>query len=1269
MFKSEYKFRIYHILIELKHGDTAFRMNLLSKSIVILVTLLSLFFSNGVIAINVQSSLHASQTSEITSSQFNLTDEEKNWLIDHPEITVGVMNAWAPFNFVDKYGVPSGIGADYIALLNKRLGGVLKLKSGTWENIYNGVKEKRLDALMDITLRPEREIYFNFTAPYLSVPHVIVARKNDSFLNNEDDLIGKTVALERGFGNVNFFRKNYPQVQILEYTDTKLALDAVSRGEADAYAGNRSVALYLIGQEVMTNLKVHGRLRKKGSILSIGVRKDWKILAKILDRALTDISQDEIRRIQSRWVGDVKNYKQIFLTDREQAWINNHPTVRIAFDGNYPPYSYKNEQGEFSGVVVDIAHELAVRLGLQLEIYPHGQWQQLYQAGKNRDVDIIATLVKRPEREQWFEFTRPHTLLRQYVVTRKEKLEALNQKSSLAGRTIAVIEGYSMTDILLKEIKNITPYYVMDLREAIEAVSVGKADAVIADIGIAQHIIAMSGLSNLGFATLYTKEKSRQRFGVRKDWPELALILDKALQSLSYKELINIYSRWTVPKAETAISDLFDRPITLTMEEKVWLDKHPVIRLASDYNWPPFETINERGEFNGIAADYMKLIEQRIGIKFMRSPKKPWSEIMEMVSNRELDLFSCAMETEQRMSYAMFTKPYISNPMIIVTRDDVDYVDGIQGLQDKKIAIEQGYASSELLSKKHPELLLQAYNDSLSAMLAVSKGEAFAYVGNIATMSHVARVQGITNIKISGQIPYQFELALGARSDWPELVTILQKALDSISLKEKNAILQKWISIDLEKPYDYSLLWKAVVITVVILLVFLYWNLTLKKKVHERTSQLRHQANFDALTDLPNRVLIIDRLNQLLNEAERNNTQVAVLFLDLDDFKKINDSLGHDVGDQLLIETADRLQAVVRTGDSVGRLGGDEFIILLGGLKDLSDTGLVAENVHNSFKKAFKINNRELILTTSVGIAHYPNDGDNPSLLLRNADSAMYHSKQLGRNTYSFFTDAMNQKVARRLLIDEHMHGALERGEFEVYYQPKVNIENRHITGFEALLRWHNQALGQISPDEFIPIAEHNSLIIPIGQFVLERALDITARWQKEHGQIFSMAVNLSPLQFRDPGLLACIETALQQSGLTKESLELEITEGVLMSGHGYIEDTLHGIKELGINIAMDDFGTGYSSLSYLRNYPFNVLKIDRSFINDITFEQADRELVNAAIAMAHGLQIKVVAEGVETEEQLAYLKNMGCDYGQGYLFGKPMSAQAMSKILQSENK
>ena len=431
--------------------------------------------------------------------------------------------------------------------------------------------------------------------------------------------------------------------------------------------------------------------------------------------------------------------------------------------------------------------------------------------------------------------------------------------------------------------------------------------------------------------------------------------------------------------------------------------------------------------------------------------------------------------------------------------------------------------------------------------------------------------------------------------------------------------------------------------------------------------KIARQANFDPVTDLPNRFLAMDRLSQTILESKRDKNMTAILFLDLDHFKKINDSLGHEVGDQVLVEAAIRLQASVRKGDTVARLGGDEFLVILGRLKKSADVRPVIKNILSKFKSPFSFDGRNLVMTTSIGIAIYPDDGLRNIDLLRNADTAMYHAKHLGRNHYTFFTEEMNVNLSRQLAVEEQLHGAFDRNEFEIHLQPKIDLSTSVIGSAEALLRWNNKVLGDVPPDEFIGIAERSGLIIELGRHVLAISIGYARELSALTGKNFKIAVNLSPNQFRDPGLVTFIEDELQKNGIQADHLELELTEGVLLSGHPHIERDLNALHSLGIRIAMDDFGTGYSSLSYLRSYPFDIVKIDRSFIDDIEFDEADRDLVSASISMAHALNLQVVAEGIENDVQLAMLKDMGCDIGQGYLFGKPMPFSDMYSLLQRE--
>ncbi len=431
----------------------------------------------------------------------------------------------------------------------------------------------------------------------------------------------------------------------------------------------------------------------------------------------------------------------------------------------------------------------------------------------------------------------------------------------------------------------------------------------------------------------------------------------------------------------------------------------------------------------------------------------------------------------------------------------------------------------------------------------------------------------------------------------------------------------------------------------------------------EQEKQILFQAHYDGLTGLPNRFLALDRLSQVIKMALRENDKIAVLFIDLDDFKKVNDSFGHEVGDEALVESSRRLQKAVRAEDTVGRLGGDEFIIILAGIQSVQDVEPVVESVLEAFQTPFVVAKREVVVTVSVGIALYPNDGDTARSILKNADTAMYHSKTMGRNTYHFFTDEMNEGVARRLEVETQLRGALGRDELFLNYQPVIDLHTRQIVGAEALVRWDNQQLGTVSPVEFVAIAERTGLIVDIGEFVLRRAAQEAAGWTK--GSDFKLAVNISPRQFRDKQLISTVTAICSEFGLPLESLEFEITEGVLMCGESTATTVLNSLRKMGAGISMDDFGTGYSSLSYLRRYPFDTLKIDKSFVADINSDYEDRMLISATINMAKSLGLKVIAEGIENRDQLAFLVGEGCDLGQGYYFSRPVSAKRFESLLE----
>ncbi|VAW98122.1 diguanylate cyclase/phosphodiesterase (GGDEF & EAL domains) with PAS/PAC sensor(s), partial [hydrothermal vent metagenome] len=489
--------------------------------------------------------------------------------------------------------------------------------------------------------------------------------------------------------------------------------------------------------------------------------------------------------------------------------------------------------------------------------------------------------------------------------------------------------------------------------------------------------------------------------------------------------------------------------------------------------------------------------------------------------------------------------------------------------------------------------------------------------------------------------------------------------------------IRHWMNIDKREPFPLWLIWLAIGLFSVIILM-LGLTMLLRRQVASRTKELQSEVNekrlvqrrlnslayYDSLTKLPNRVSFLESLNKIISHAQRNNTKIAVLFIDIDRFKTVNDSLGHDAGDRLIIEIAKRLQACLRNEDIISRFGGDEFIALLDDINNLDNIQHVTQRMLNSLNAPINIDEAEIYSSVCIGIALYPDDDAKGKNILKYADAAMYHAKEQGGNNYQFYNEKLTQRVQNRLSLETRMQHALERDEFKLYYQPIFNLKTQQIMGVEALIRWQDPEQGIITPDEFIPIAEETGLIVPIGEWVIEEACKQVHEWRSLGYQKLLLAVNISSRQFDNNKLYTTVTSAIKNSGINSQQLELEITERMFLNISKNVRETLNKLTAEGVNLSIDDFGTGYSSLSYLKKLPINTLKIDRSFITGIPTDKDDIQIASTIVTMAHGLNLDVVAEGIETKEQLDYLKILKCQRGQGYYLSRPQPANKISNLL-----
>ena len=497
----------------------------------------------------------------------------------------------------------------------------------------------------------------------------------------------------------------------------------------------------------------------------------------------------------------------------------------------------------------------------------------------------------------------------------------------------------------------------------------------------------------------------------------------------------------------------------------------------------------------------------------------------------------------------------------------------------------------------------------------------------------------------------------------------IQSTLDEISAINENLtpIENRFVDALSEASRATFLLLRAVMFAATpgLLILGTVLSLRILQQRKRQDDRVHHIAFHDDLTSLPNRLMLTQRLDQALSRHRRAAARLAVIYMNLDRFKVINDSLGHETGDALLRQVADRLRGQLREGDTAARVGGDEFVILIENYQHPDDISACAQRLVERFSVPYLLGSKDCHITLSIGISLFPADGADSQTLLKAADVAMYRAKETGRNNYQYYLPSMNVHTLERLELESDLRRALQRGEFFLNYQPKVDIASGLITGVEALLRWQHPVRGLVPPLDFISLAEETGLIVPIGEWVLATACARTKVWQGRALPRLSVAVNLSARQFGDSQLLGKLTRIIHASGLDPALLELEITESVVMSHAERAVAVLNEMKSLGVQIAMDDFGTGYSSLAYLKRFPIDILKVDRSFVRDIPADSGDMKITRAIIAMAHSLKLKVVAEGVETAEQLQFLSDQSCDAVQGYFLYKPLKEEDVANALR----
>ncbi len=767
-----------------------------------------------------------------------LTPKEEAWLAEHPEITIAFDGDYAPYSYQDKKGAFQGIAVDFAREIARRAGISFRFHpEGTWRNLYQAARKRDVDVIATLVMRPEREQWFEFTAPYLSLAQYIITRNEAGAIQSKAELAGKTVALVEGYSTTRHILEAFPTVKPFYLHSLSEALRAVSMNKADATVAPIGMAQHIISQQGIINMRFADLYGQGLSEQRFGVRNDWPELASILDKALESISDTERIKIYQNWsrlevanIETIKGFPEpLVLTAEEKRWLKEHPEIEIGVMDAWPPMDYVDDLGEPQGIGVDFIEALNKRLDGKLTIVP-GAWGKIYDQVKNKQLDAVMDITPRKDREPYFNFTRPYANIPHVIVARSDG-PYYDSVADLAGKTLALEEGFFIVGYLQENQPQTHIRTYASTSDALDAVSKGEADAYIGNRAVANYLIEKEILSNLQIQGKLKATTSVNSIGVRKDWPNLAAILDRALASLAQDEVQTIYRKWGGIEEDEALG--LSR-ISLAPEEKAWLNDHPIIRVASDKNWAPMEFLDDSGQFNGISVDYLKRMSAMLGVEFKFNSHASWNETLEKFRNRELDIISAAIETEGRKAFAAFTKPYLSLPTAVFTLDDSPYIGSLGELAGLKVAAVRGYAVTEFLKREYPQIEIVEVEDIPGALGMLQAKNAFAYIGTFMITGHYIRKAGYTNLKATAETGYEYQVAMAARSDWPMLLQLLQKAMDAIDERERNTIFRKWTAVAFKKQVDYSLIYKIVVAALVLLVIALLWNKRLSREVAER---------------------------------------------------------------------------------------------------------------------------------------------------------------------------------------------------------------------------------------------------------------------------------------------------------------------------------------------------------------------------------------------------------------------------------------------------
>ncbi|UXY53572.1 EAL domain-containing protein [Pseudomonas tohonis] len=1209
------------------------------------------------------------------SGAFTLTQEEQAWLQDHSVLRMGIDASWPPFEFRDSQGRHQGLAADYVRLIQERLGVRLEpVEPRNWGEVLEQARNGQLDLLPGVMSTPERQQYLSFTRPYLDFPIVILARDGGPQPKSLGELYGLKIAVVEDYAPHELLRSGNPDLNLLPLPSVAASLQALATGQADAFVGDLASSVWSLRQLRLEGLYISGETPYRYQLAMATPRGDTPLVG-ILDKVFADISAAQVEAIQDRWVGGV--------IDRRPVW-----TTLIAY--GLPALLLIGLALVF---VLRINRRLSGEMSRRALLEDELRTSEQHYRGLVESLNAIAWEMRLDEHR--FTYVSPHAerLLgypladwlepgfwqRTLHPEDAQRAEYFCNEEVAAGRDHSFDYRMLAADgrvLWIRDIVTLDPQgdsqiirgLMIDITEAKDTehalrLSQQKFASVFHNC---PDVIALARRQDgrlldvnrtfeqqTGVSAAQAIGRTATELGI---WgtPDMGPGLLQRLQSESLHNLEMTFRRQSGESFTGLISaqpiDLDGVPALIVVVRDITLVKETQQQLK----------ISEEKFARAFHASPDGLLITRLADGRLIEANEGFTRITGYTAREAAD--------RSTLELGIWANPEDRQQMVRVISDQGSLRNFTAPVRTKGGSIRlceltaqpipiNGEAcvltiARDITERQHmQEKLLQAatvFESTAEGVMITDTEQRITAVNRAFT-----EITGYSEAEALGQSPRllasgQHDSAFYAAM-WHQLAADGHWQGEIWNRRKNGEPYPEWLTISAVRNRDDQITH----------FVGVFADISTLKHAQAR---LDYQAHHDPLTGLPNRILFESRLQAALLDATTDAQQGAVLFIDLDRFKHINDSLGHPVGDLLLKSIAARLKDQLRDIDTVARLGGDEFIILLPGLHNAADAEHVASKVLACFSAPFEADDHEFFTSASIGISLYPEHGNDVATVVKNADAAMYRAKSKGRNRIEFYTRDLTFQANERMALEIELRRALERGELSLYYQPKLCLQNRRLIGAEALIRWHHPLFGEISPERFIPLAEENGLILPLGDWVLAEACRQMREWQDRHAPFGPLSVNLAGAQLRQPQLVERIDRLLQDTGVVPCHLQLEITEGFIMSQAEEALAVLHALKALGVQLAIDDFGTGYSSLSYLKRLPLDIIKIDKSFVRGLPDDLEDAAIARAIIALGRSMQLTVIAEGVETHAQEAFLTAEGCEQIQGYVVSRPLPADVFAR-------